>query len=233
MAIVDHAILVTASDQDEVLRLTDKNGDGDALDVGESSVITPIIDSPVGLLADGGGGFFFSSLSDDAVYQAVDRNGDGDALDVIETLPFADSVFGGLNGPWGMADHENGGFLLADFIDGQILWVRDANGDGDALDQGDVRLFADGFTFPVDVVAAPDCSPDADADSDVDGRDFLLLQRENPTKISLWEANYGMSPVASAVPEPQAFSIAAVSMLVTLTLYSRRRQVTKERPRAS
>ena len=215
VAVHSTGLLVTGTDEDQIFRLNDHNGDGDALDVGESMIITPTIDSPVGLLDDHQGGFFFSSFSNDAVYHAVDRNGDGDMLDVIETLSYADDVFGGLNGPWGMTAHDAGGTLLANFIDGEVLWVRDANGDGDALDQGDVRLFADGFVFPVDVVAAAvvECSPDADEDGDVDGLDLLILQRENPEKIPLWEANYGeqfpQAAAACRVPEPYGLTLAA------------------------
>ncbi len=207
-------ILVTGANQNEVFRLNDYNGDGDALDVGESSVITPFVNSPVGVLDDDSGGFYFSSFSNDAVYHAVDRNGDGDMLDEIETLTYADAVFGGINGPWGMTNHADGGFLLASFISGQIMWVRDANGDGDALDQGDVSLFADGFLFPVDVVAVPECSPDADGDGDVDGRDFLIFQRERPEKIPLWSANYGATLPLSTLSEPAAWTTAATSSAV-------------------
>ncbi|MDC0936555.1 hypothetical protein OAS39_09720 [Pirellulales bacterium] len=209
----DH-LLVTSAFADQVFRLVDGNADGDALDVGERIAITSSIDFNIGLLDDGGGGFFVSSFSGDAVYHAVDRNGDGDMLDVAETLSYADSVFGALDGPWGLEMHEQGGFLIAEYSDGQVSWARDANRDGDALDVGDVHLFAEGIGLPVDIVAVPECSPDADEDGDVDGRDFLILQRENPEKIPLWETAYGtdasLAAAAQPVPEPAALVLAAL-----------------------
>ncbi len=46
---------------------------------------------------------------------------------------------------------------------------------------------------------------DVDGDGDVDGQDFLLIQRNDPSLIPAWELEYGTTspPVASqAVPEP-------------------------------
>lgn len=45
---------------------------------------------------------------------------------------------------------------------------------------------------------------DADVDGDVDGADFLELQRTDPSLISQWQADYPNSPLSavSAVPEP-------------------------------
>jgi hypothetical protein len=55
-------------------------------------------------------------------------------------------------------------------------------------------------------------SPDVDKDGDVDGADFLIIQRTNPALISAWQAAYGTSPLAAislagastAVPEPSS-----------------------------
>ena len=222
VAIQGNHLLLTSAFEDQVFRLTDENGDGDALDANENIAVTPLIDFTVGLLDDGTGGFYVSSFSGDAVYHAVDNNDDGDMLDVNETLSYADSVFGGIDGPWGMESHEQGGFLLADYSDGQVLWARDANGDGDALDQGDVQLFADGIAFPIDIVAVAECSPDADGDGDVDGIDFLIIQRTNPEKIPLWEAAYGTNVLFQSssehVPEPTALTLAAVTGCFLLSM---------------
>ena len=60
---------------------------------------------------------------------------------------------------------------------------------------------------------------DADGDNDVDGTDFLILQRDNPSEIPTWEANYPtpLSAIA-AVPEPSALAIVALgSMLLAVT----------------
>ena len=147
-------VLVTAFVGDQVHRLVDLTGDGDALDIGENTVIAGPINEPLGLLADTSGGFFFSSRSVDTVYHGRDRNGDGDLLDVAETLSYADGVFGGVNGSWDMVPFPGGGFLLADYLDGQVLLVKDKTGDGDALDLTEVTVWADGMPLVVDLVAA-------------------------------------------------------------------------------
>ncbi|MGI9428416.1 MAG: hypothetical protein ACR2NM_07155 [Bythopirellula sp.] len=48
---------------------------------------------------------------------------------------------------------------------------------------------------------------DADGDGDVDGNDFLMLQRTNPSLIPQWEIDYGTEPLAAsqAVPEPSVW----------------------------
>lgn len=59
---------------------------------------------------------------------------------------------------------------------------------------------------------------DADGDGDIDGADFLMLQRDNPAGIAQWELDYPLAPslAASAVPEPTSFALAvfATSLLV-------------------
>ncbi|MEM8947389.1 MAG: PEP-CTERM sorting domain-containing protein, partial [Planctomycetota bacterium] len=60
---------------------------------------------------------------------------------------------------------------------------------------------------------------DADGDGDVDGADFLLLQRTNPAGIADWQANYGPGTSSSiaAVPEPSTLlllSFAGVAGLI-------------------
>lgn len=59
---------------------------------------------------------------------------------------------------------------------------------------------------------------DADDDGDVDGADFLLLQRNDPSLIPAWEAAFGTtgSP-ASAVPEP-ASAVLLISLFAATTL---------------
>lgn len=173
-------VLVTAFSGDAVHRLVDLNGDGDALDIGENTIIAAAIDQPLGLLSDGSNGFFFSSRADDTVYHAKDLNGDGDFLDLAEVLGYADAVYGGINGSWDMAPHDGGGFLLADYLDGEVLLVHDLTGDNDALDLGEVTLFADGFSLPVDIATLSFLAADFDEDGDVDGED-----------LAKWEIGYG------------------------------------------
>lgn len=57
---------------------------------------------------------------------------------------------------------------------------------------------------------------DADGDSDVDGADFLLLQRTNAAGIAAWEANYGSGAATAsvgAVPEPSAIALCLLGMI--------------------
>lgn len=64
---------------------------------------------------------------------------------------------------------------------------------------------------------------DADGDGDVDGADFLLLQRDNPAGIADWIASYpAAAPLAAsaAVPEP---STAVLLIGMALGLFGRRR----------
>ena len=59
---------------------------------------------------------------------------------------------------------------------------------------------------------------DFDADGDVDGADFLELQRMNPSLISEWQAQYrnGTSPSSlfSQVPEPSSLTLLLVSSIL-------------------
>ena len=168
-------LLSTAYFEGQIHRLADLNNDGDALDIGENTVVVDSVLNPLGLQADRQGGLYFASWSTDTVYHAKDNNADGDMLDVLEVLSYADDVFGGLNGPWGMTDYHAGGLLLADYLDGQVLRLNDANGDGDALDVGDTYLFADGFTLPVDLVSACGLRGDLNCDGFVGIADLNIV----------------------------------------------------------
>jgi len=145
----DGSLLVGGAER--IRRLVDLNGDGDALDAGENVPYTPEPGTPGvqwvvqtnGLLADGSGGVLASVMSENTVYRVRDLNGDGDAMDLIEVLSYADPVYGNLDGPIGMAPFGGGGFLLAEYGREQVSLVRDANGDGDALDLGEVVRYAD------------------------------------------------------------------------------------------
>lgn len=225
-------LLVAANTGNQIHRLADLNGDGDALDVAENLVITSNYDQPVGVLDDGAGGFYFSSVSTDTVYHARDRNGDGDMLDVAEVLSYADSEYGLLDGPFGLTAFNGGGFLLADANNNRVKLVRDRNGDGDALDLGDVLLFADGINAPIDIVALPFGLPgDYNDDDAVDAADYVVW-RKSPTShggtpggYNTWRANFGnpapgsgSGPLANGVPEP------STAMLLILAAVARRRR---------
>ena len=219
-------LLITAFSTGEVILLDDANNDGDALDVGENQAIVTGVTNALGMLSDNNGGLYVASFGDAAVYHATDNNGDSDFLDVVEVLSYADAVFGSLSAPWSMADY-SAGFLLTDFVDGEVLLTSDNNGDGDALDLGEVTLFADGFSLPVDLVPLVEAyNADYDNDGDVDGADFLKWQRgESPAPLSafdlnLWETQYGTTAsliaAATTVPEPDC----AALLLIAFTAMS-------------
>ena len=60
--------------------------------------------------------------------------------------------------------------------------------------------------YILEVVAGTQLTADVDLDGDVDGRDFLLIQRYDPSLIAQWQSQYGsVAPLAAAnyaVPEP-------------------------------
>ena len=60
--------------------------------------------------------------------------------------------------------------------------------------------------FQVEVIGSnePMSTTDTEPDGDIDGADFLELQRSNPTLISQWQTDYasGSLSAATAVPEP-------------------------------
>ncbi|MEM8945591.1 MAG: hypothetical protein AAGD11_10435 [Planctomycetota bacterium] len=65
-------------------------------------------------------------------------------------------------------------------------------------------------------------SADVDNDGDVDGDDFLIIQRQIPSRIPEWQSQYGMSVASLAtvqvVPEPQSW----ILLLSALVLFTRR-----------
>lgn len=57
---------------------------------------------------------------------------------------------------------------------------------------------------------------DLDNDGDVDGQDFLIIQRTDPSLIPDWEAQYGNVSLSavSAVPEPTTLLLVGLALLV-------------------
>jgi hypothetical protein len=91
---------------------------------------------------------------------------------------------------------------------------------------GAIRTWYDGVGYAL--VSEPGIPGDFDNDGDVDGRDFLVWQR-NPTVGDLadWQANYGTNGTLSSnitVPEPAAGLLLALGLLAMQTLSARRRR---------
>jgi hypothetical protein len=92
-------------------------------------------------------------------------------------------------------------------------------GKGFSLDPADVSAFnlaivprSGGGENLVLTKGAGGIAGDADGDGDVDGNDFLVMQRNGytPAQLSAFQANFGMhavTPTAAAVPEPQALAL--------------------------
>ena len=76
----------------------------------------------------------------------------------------------------------------------------------------------------ISVIAAG--SADKDNDGDVDGADFLIIQRTNPAEIPLWESQYGtnVGPLGSLelVPEPSAFLLFGLALASSGAIVRRR-----------
>ena len=92
----------------------------------------------------------------------------------------------------------------------------DANGDG-LVNEADLGIWNNLFGSVAGVsAAAPDV--DLDDDGDVDGIDFLIIQRTDPSLIDEWQLQYGtevtQQPTSAAVPEPSALSVVALGVLL-------------------
>lgn len=97
---------------------------------------------------------------------------------------------------------------------GQGNEVLSVFGTDNALDHLWAILDADGI-FAVGRLAAT-LSADTEPDGDVDGADFLALQRMNASLIPTWQTEYGSSTggiAAQAVPEPRAAILLTVGFL--------------------
>jgi len=249
------SILAGASEQfvvsfssGQVHALRDNNGDGDALDVGENLPHTPnSITWVEGIEPKAGGGYYAGSWFYDTIYQVVDRNGDGDAMDAGEVLSYADNFWGGLNDPWGMATGVGGELLVANASGANVLALRDKNHDGDALDVGEVVVFADGIAAPVDIIALPTgLLGDYNQNGVVDAADYTVWRDRLGSGTALpnddtpgvgaddytrWKTHFGevagsgsasWTAASSVVPEPAGWLLVLIS-LVHLAALSRTR----------
>ncbi|MEO1494165.1 MAG: hypothetical protein AAFV19_18590 [Pseudomonadota bacterium] len=145
---------------DQVLLLQDLNGDGDSRDDGEITVFFDETNAS-GLVAPTGNIFNVHQALDksvyvgdgntDSVYRLFDRNGDGDANDAGEAqVWFSDTNAEGLTLPTPNGIHEgpDGAIFIVNAGVGSepvdaIYLTQDLNGDGDAEDTGESRLWLD------------------------------------------------------------------------------------------
>ncbi len=149
-------VVVADATLDIVLRLSDRNGDGDANDAGEWSIYYDNTGAiPLGavnamcfdtrgalLLCVAGQG----SAPADQILRLVDGNNDGDALDTGEATVYLDN--NAASGAWlavpAAMTTRRGELFIADLnaTPDSILRVRDLNNDGDAQDPAEVVRWA-------------------------------------------------------------------------------------------
>ena len=150
------ALLVCDSSSDRVLLLADLDGSL-AVEAGRPGEVTVFYDdSSPGLdlsvashMASGPDGsvYLLDGGTLDAVLAMKDGSGDWDAMDTGEVSVFYDASAGGpeLGTPNTLVRAPDGSYLLSD--DGSrtrhIVWLKDSNGDGDALDQDESRVIYD------------------------------------------------------------------------------------------
>ncbi len=152
-------LLLDGGTVDAVLVLSDKNGDGDAVDDGEVSTFYdatgggPKLSTPNTLIAAGDGAFYVSDdgSSGRRIIWIKDIDGDGDALDAGEARVVYDAS--ALSVPVledveSIAVSPDGSLLAADSTLQAVFVLRDATGDGDFLDEGElVPFFQSGGDF--------------------------------------------------------------------------------------
>jgi uncharacterized protein (DUF433 family) len=152
-------LVVFVHDQipDEIYRLADLNGDGDANDPGEATLFIDDADTVLGI--DNAQGMVAldahtllatDNFAPDNVLLLTDTNGDGDALDTAESKVWFDGGLPGgfsLTNPADLTALPDGSYLLLDnnTLDTAnpeaIYTLRDLNGDGDVSDAGEAGLF--------------------------------------------------------------------------------------------
>ena len=142
-----------------VIKLIDLNADGDFLDGAEQMVFADNLPLGDNRLASDGGRLFLLVPATAEVLVIRDVNGNGNALDFAEVLPYADFTAAGTPAQLaGLSVAADGTIYTADAANGLLFAVRDANGDGDALDFAETLIVADGLTNPSAIAARPDGS---------------------------------------------------------------------------
>ncbi len=147
----DGALLVAddGSAARRVVRLDDLNGDGDALDLGEATVVydasaaSIVIEDIESLAVDRDGTIYAGDSTLGAIVSMSDQNGDGDYLDADEVTLFFES-----SEDFALADIDavaavDGIVFAADEDSGTILRLVDLDGDSRASGSDEVGVFLD------------------------------------------------------------------------------------------
>lgn len=141
----------------EIVRLTDLNQDDDYLDSGERLTYCTGLPAAGGSIVATSDGLYVARTDLPIVLRIADLNGDGDALDAGELALFAEWT-GGPPAPTftALAAAAAGVLYVADSANGRLLRLEDANGDGDAMDFGELLIVGDGLTSPISLAVRPD-----------------------------------------------------------------------------
>lgn len=144
---------VSASPLDFVFRAEDLNGDGDANDVGEVTIVydgttgsIPVA-TPFGLAYEAStGDLFISDVNPDAVYRLHDGDSNGDfygAGEITSVYTGIDATAPGLMNANRLRFAPDGTLLLNDATLDMIIALRDLTTDGDYDDPNEATIFAD------------------------------------------------------------------------------------------
>jgi outer membrane autotransporter protein len=63
---------------------------------------------------------------------------------------------------------------------------------------------------------------DLDNDGDVDGRDFLLIQRTDPSLIPAWQEQYGSNSLSANIAIPEPNSLILLACVIATGVFGRR-----------
>lgn len=87
--------------------------------------------------------------------------------------------------------------------------------------------FLDAQATTVSLIDFSPVTADLDSDGDVDGTDFLLIQRNNPSLIPLWQAQYGANPLVASVALPEPTTLTCFALAICLHSLARLRKVSE------
>ena len=140
----------------------ENNPGGDTLPDGEPDPDT----NPYDLISDGGEGLFVSDAGGNTIYH-LDAEGEMMLYAVFHDLE--NPLFGTAGGPTidqvptGLAIGPDGALYVSTLTGfpfppgaARVYKLADANGDGDAADEGEMEVFADGLTAATDIAFDPD-----------------------------------------------------------------------------
>jgi hypothetical protein len=151
-----HSESLFVSQPNQIIRLVDRNHDGDFLDYAEMGVYADGLPAGLGTIAAATGRLYVLDTAAGRVFVVQDLNGDGDALDYGEVRLYAQMPGGSPTPAVGLVCQDDGTLLVADSSTGKLYRAGDRNQDGDALDAGEMVQIDDGLTSPTAVAVRPD-----------------------------------------------------------------------------